>query len=636
MQLAVRLRVLTMVCAMAYGSAIAQDIPEETFEAPTTLEELTERIAKTVQESESAVGLVAALVNADGLLWAEGFGYADKASLTPATPDTPFRAGSISKSITGLISARLAEDGLLDLNATLRELAPEIEFTNRWEDDNPVRLVHLLEHTTGWDDIHISEYRDFGPNPSTEQGLRFNPRSRTSRWRPGRYGSYANSGPASMGFVLEKVTGRSFEELAQTLVLGPIGAETATFDQSTETAESTATSYRPDGSASPYTRIWASASGSLSLSVRDLGQLARLLIRRGEVDGEQIISAAAIERIETPTTSLAGEQRLAHGYGLGNYANFFDEVEYRGHDGGIDGFISTYAYRKDAGVGLAMMINSPDGVTFRAVRKLLASYLNKQYPPADAAPSPADADNLERFVGFYRPFTPRNEFARLISDLTGVVRIEAAGDTLEMTPLLGGERKRYLPIGDGLFVGEGRAKPELLFYDGPSGALEAFAGFNNTLREVSALDVLARLAFLATVVIAVIAALLFAAIWVIAYPLGALRESNRWRVWLWPFLSVLALGGAVAGLMLGASADPIAALGGPSIYSLALQYGGWVTMLCAVLGMVAALTNRSSSDWSRLHAGFTSMLLFAFTGYLWSYGWIGITIWGYSPNVVGS
>ena len=42
--------------------------------------------------------------------------------------------------------------------------------------------------------------------------------------------------------------------------------------------------------------------------------------------------------------------------------------------------------------------------------------------------------------------------------------------------------------------------------------------------------------------------------------------------------------------------------------------------------MVAALTNRSSSDWARLHAGFTSTLLVVFTGYLWTYGWIGITV----------
>ncbi|MEO0424659.1 MAG: serine hydrolase domain-containing protein [Pseudomonadota bacterium] len=631
-----RLTVLAMACAVTSAGVLAQDAPEKTFEAPKTLAELSERIAKTVEESDVAVGLVASLVDADGVLWAEGFGYADKASQTPATADTPFRAGSISKSITGLISARLAEDGILDLDTPLREVAPEIEFTNRWEDEDPVRLVHLLEHTTGWDDIHISEYRDFGPNPSTEEGLRFNPRSRTSRWRPGRYASYANSGPASMGFVLEKLTGRTFEDLAQSLVLDPIGAGTATFDQSADTAELTATSYRPDGSPSPYTRIWASASGSLSLSVRDLGQLARLYIRRGEMNGERVISTAAIERIETPTTSLAGEQGLAHGYGLGNYASFYDDVEYRGHDGGIDGFISTYAYRKDAGVGFAMMINSPDGETFRAVRKLLTSYLNTQYPSTAAAPTPTDATNLERFAGYYRPFTPRNEFTRLISDIAGVVRIRAQGESLTMTPLLGGETERFVPTGEHSFAGEGRAAPELLFYEGPSGSLEAFAGFNNTLRPISALAAYAPVALLAAVVLASLAALLFAAIWALGYPFGAFRESNRWRVWLWPFLSVLTLGAAVAGLIVGASGDPIAALGEPSIYSLALQYGGWATMVCAVLGMVAAMTNRNSSDWARLHAGFTSTLLVVFTGYLWTYSWIGITVWAYSPNVVGS
>jgi CubicO group peptidase (beta-lactamase class C family) len=62
---------------------------------------------------------------------------------------------------------KLQEEGKLNLNDKLRDLAPEIYFENKWEETHPVRLVHLLEHTTGWDDIHLAEYAFKAPDSMT-------------------------------------------------------------------------------------------------------------------------------------------------------------------------------------------------------------------------------------------------------------------------------------------------------------------------------------------------------------------------------------------------------------------------------------------------------------------------------------
>ena len=63
----------------------------------------------------------------------------------------------------------------------MRKLAPEIQFDNPWAERHPLQLVHLLEHTSGFDDLHLREYAHNMPEPiDLEQALGFNPASRTS------------------------------------------------------------------------------------------------------------------------------------------------------------------------------------------------------------------------------------------------------------------------------------------------------------------------------------------------------------------------------------------------------------------------------------------------------------------------
>ena len=68
-----------------------------------------------------------------------------------------FPIGSISKMFIGLAVLKLVEEGKLNLKDKVRELVPEIKFKNKWQATNPVLLVHLLEHTSGWGDMTMAE-----------------------------------------------------------------------------------------------------------------------------------------------------------------------------------------------------------------------------------------------------------------------------------------------------------------------------------------------------------------------------------------------------------------------------------------------------------------------------------------------
>lgn len=65
---------------------------------------------------------------------------------------------STGKTFASLAILQLVEEGKLSLDDSVKELAPEVWFENRWEESDPIRTVHLLEYTTGWDDLHFREY----------------------------------------------------------------------------------------------------------------------------------------------------------------------------------------------------------------------------------------------------------------------------------------------------------------------------------------------------------------------------------------------------------------------------------------------------------------------------------------------
>src|SRR5713101_1604435 len=129
---------------------------KEELPHPKTLEEL-QKAMKDVVEKNHVTGAGVALVSNGQLLWCGGIGKADVAANRDVTCDTEFRAGSISKTFVALALLRLEEEGRINLYARLQDVAPEIPLQNRWESANPVRIVNLLAHTAGFDDMSFSE-----------------------------------------------------------------------------------------------------------------------------------------------------------------------------------------------------------------------------------------------------------------------------------------------------------------------------------------------------------------------------------------------------------------------------------------------------------------------------------------------
>jgi len=173
-----------VVCASGCFADDKKDTKKEEPPKPAqTVEELKGQLEKILKDTHTP-GISVAVVRKDGPEWIAGLGLADVAANRAVTPETLFRIGSTSKAFASMSILLLAEQGKLSLNDPVKKLAPEIWFENKWEATDPVRVAHLLEHTTGWDDLHLREYAKDAPGMSLKEGLDYDHHSRTSRWPP--------------------------------------------------------------------------------------------------------------------------------------------------------------------------------------------------------------------------------------------------------------------------------------------------------------------------------------------------------------------------------------------------------------------------------------------------------------------
>jgi CubicO group peptidase (beta-lactamase class C family) len=186
-------KLLSLAAVVALSVGCDGDSKKGEPPAPQSTEKLRQSIEAVLLETGTP-GASVVLVSKDQVLWAAGVGSADLATGREVTPNTMFRAGSISKSFVAIALLKLQEQGKVRLDDRLRDLLGDGEFANPWEDTDPLRLVHLLEHTSGLDDIALCEYAASVPNSDHHESLAFDPRPRTSRWRPGRFFSYSNAG----------------------------------------------------------------------------------------------------------------------------------------------------------------------------------------------------------------------------------------------------------------------------------------------------------------------------------------------------------------------------------------------------------------------------------------------------------
>ena len=600
----------------ASGGAFGQD-----GVTASNLEGLDRELVKLFAEGEIP-GASVALVEDGRVTFAKGYGLADVAGKVPATADTPFRAGSISKSVTAVALMTLVEQGKLSLDARVSEAAPEVHFVNPWEDTQPLRLVHLVEHTSGWPDIGTRSLAKDEPSGSTLEGARYASPEFVSRWAPGRFMAYCNAGAGVVGVAIERAAGRPYDDYVRDAVLRPLGMRNADFALTPELARQIAHSYAGDGAETPYQHIVVKPAGSLNVSARELAQLVRFYLGRGTLDGRTLLSPASVARIEHSETNLAARAGFTSGYGLGIVPLPDAGVTFRGHNGSIDSFTAVMAYSSRANAGYVLMANGGAGVDFATpAAQAVQSYLTRGLalaPPPTVAVNEAE---LARYAGFYRNVTPPNVFFRPYVEGLGWARV-----TLEDGKLHRGGHE-LLPVSSQLFRRDDREQPSIAFV-AEGGRIFAVSPFSAAVKEPFWKPLGAGMVAISLLLGALVGVVMIVP-WLVATGRRRLDAHGGLLVRVVPFAGVAAL--VVTFLV------PIALfMSSPTSLRPLAAVGPWsltvfiASLLVPVLGVVGlALASRSAPvrPFVRVYAFATSLGLIAISAYMVMIGWLGARTW---------
>jgi CubicO group peptidase (beta-lactamase class C family) len=618
-----------------------------------TIDQLKKELENILADTHTP-GMSIAIVRQDGPEWIAGLGKSDVARDRPATADTLFRIGSISKAFAALAILKLENQGKLSLQDPVRKLAPEIWFENRWEATDPVRVVDLLEHTTGWDDLKLNEYAKDAPGMKLGDAFEYSHRSRISRWRPGTRMSYCNSGPAVAAFIVEKITGQRFEDYVAQNFFMPIGMKRATYFQ--PGSDDITKLYHTDGKTPhPYWNIIFRPAGSINASANDMAAYLSFYLHRGAANDVSVMPAASIDRMEVPTRSWGAREGLSIGYGLYNTAFVQDGLLYRGHDGGLDGALSMLAYMPDHGVGFFFSINTNRGDTFEKVHQAIRGYVTRGLLKLQVPQSARLSEAAERYSGWYEPASPRAEAIRFLERLTGIGYVGVDGGNLVVRTL--GGKQTLTPVADKNTSPEPGSIASTTLVSHPSLTVEnrtiASTRFRSesdpvattvlvapnsegtfivngtsTIRRIPAWLALSEIGLTAWFALALASTVLYAPFWLLAGLNRKWRRPQERWIKIWPLTAALCFI-SISAIFYIVREDLIVSLGNLTVWSIGM-YLATIAFAAAAMAGGVALWMARKAEVRKYVFGYLTWVTLAFvfaSMYSAYWGFVGIRTW---------
>jgi CubicO group peptidase (beta-lactamase class C family) len=324
------------------------------------------------------------------LVHAGGCGVRDLGSGVAPDADTAFRICSMTKSFMAMTVLSLRDEGRLDIDAPLAEVASDLSrFAEAGPDAPAVTVRHLLTMDAGlpqddpWADRLMAEDSAWVTEALFARGAT---RSRA----PGTHFEYSNFSWAALGRVVATVTGRRFQDVVNERVLVPLGLSSTVWSAGDLPAEQVATGYRPAGDAFTAEVPLAdggdfAALGGLYSSVRDLARWSGVFL-----DAEP--PRAASERAPVSRATLREMQRarsafrpsvewpslaeppgvVAGGYGYGLMIwHERDGQRHVGHPGGLPGFGTLMRWVPELGLGVILLANVTYAKCEQPVRRAL-------------------------------------------------------------------------------------------------------------------------------------------------------------------------------------------------------------------------------------------------------------------------
>lgn len=336
--------------------------------------------------------------------WARAYGMKDVETKEPATAETLFQAGSISKPVAAMVALRKVQDGKLSLDENINNKLttwklPDNEFTAK----RKVTLANLLSHTAG---LTVHGFPGYAVNeklPTLPQILDGAEPANTAAVRvdmePGTKFRYSGGGTTIAQLAVMDVERKPYPQIARETVLSPLSMINSTYSQPLpdDWRRKAATGYRADGrevegKIHVYPEMGAAG---LWTTPTDLAKFAIEVQLSLAGKSNKVLSKETVERMVTPF--------VADDVGLGFFLQRRGGATYFGHDGADEGFRAMLIAHRDKGYGAAVMVNSDNGqIAGEIIRSIAREYGWEEYLPAARELVAVAPEKLDSYVGRFR------------------------------------------------------------------------------------------------------------------------------------------------------------------------------------------------------------------------------------------
>ena len=390
-------------------------------------------------EAQQLTGAVWATVRLDGAIAVDAAGLAHAPQGVPLVAEARVHVGSIAKTLLATGVLRMISEGRLALDTPVSELLPGLAFDNPWAPRTPVRLRHLLDHTSGLDDARFSQIFSLRPKADAPLAEAFAGREPLRvRSRPGSRHSYSNTGYTVLGMVIEAVTGTRYEAWLDRELLAPLGMRDSTFAFTTQAGDSAdprlAMGHFEHGVAQAAVPMYLRPAAQFTTTAADMARYARFLMGDGSVDGSAFIDVDLLQAMGEPAGTEAATAGLRVGYGLGLARRDRHGAVGKCHGGNTVGYRAMLCIfpAEQRAFFIAVNADSEDA-DYGQFDRLLVRALEVDAPVAAPA-TPAPLMVAAPWQGYYVPAPNRFASMALLDTTLGFVRVLGDGGKLRFAP----------------------------------------------------------------------------------------------------------------------------------------------------------------------------------------------------------
>ncbi|HEV7314606.1 serine hydrolase domain-containing protein [Sphingopyxis sp.] len=394
-----------------------------------------------------AAGAVVVVVKDGAVVTQRGFGYADVAARRPVDPETTlFRQASVSKLITWTAVMQLVEQGKIDLD---RDVNAYLDFRIAPFDGKPVTMRNLMTHTAGFEEVQrgLNSY-DPAKIPSLGAALKRQVPHRI--FAPGTTPAYSNFGTSLAGYIVERVSGLSYDDYVERNIFAPAGMTRSSFRQPLPAAlrPLMASGYMlGSGEPGKFELSSFTPSGAMTASGADMGRfmIAHL------ADGGALLKPATAAQMHNTILRLIPP---LNGMALGFYEQNINGRKALSHAGDSLNFHSQLWIFPEEKVGIYMSMNAAgmQNVSGPIRSHLFEAFADRYFPFAqrDGRVDAATArEHARMMVGTYNK-TRRLESSFLKAmELAGQVTVSLdrdGGIVLSVAPGLDGKPRKWVEI----------------------------------------------------------------------------------------------------------------------------------------------------------------------------------------------